>query len=131
MTAAEGLVVDASVIVELVIAGEKSRLCREAVAGRSLHAPGHLDVEVTSALARLERASLLTRPRAGRALEDFLRAPVQRYDLPDLLNDAWSLRKTLRVTDALYVSLAERLGMQVLTVDARLTRATPRAVLPG
>ena len=130
MSAAEGLVVDASVLVELVVAGEGSASCREAIIGRSLHAPAHLDVEVMSALARLERASLLTQSKASRALADFLRAPVERYELADLLSDAWSQRKFLRGTDALYVSLAERLGMQVLTMDARLTRATPLAVLP-
>ncbi|WP_027286580.1 hypothetical protein [Ruania albidiflava] len=40
-----------------------------------------------------------------------------------LLQDAWSRRAALRVSDAQYVALADRLGAPLLTCDARLARA--------
>lgn len=42
----------------------------------------------------------------------------------DLLHDrAWELRENLSFSDALYVALAERLGMPLVTLDRRLAGA--------
>lgn len=126
----EIVVVDASIFVALVINGQGSAASRDALAGRQMHAPAHLDVEVTSALARLHRGSVITKPAARRALAAFGKAPVVRHQVAELVPDAWSRSDQLRVADAFYVALAHTLGTQVLTLDARLARATTYAVLP-
>lgn len=130
MTSADSWVVDASVLVDLVIGGSSAEASRDALAGCRLHAPAHVDVEVTSALARLRRAELITKAAAGRALATFRHAPLTRHELPSLVAGAWKRSSGLRVADAFYVELARRLGTQVLTVDARLVRASSYAVLP-
>lgn len=130
MPAADSWVVDASVLVDLVIGGAASGACAEALAGRRLHAPAHVDLEVASALSRLHRAERITKAAATRAIRAFARAPLERHDLPDLVEGAWKRSSGLRVTDAFYVELAHQLGTRVLTIDARLARASTYAVLP-
>jgi len=41
-----------------------------------------------------------------------------------LLDRAWQLRHNLSFYDGLYVALAEQLGTPLLTLDARLAKAT-------
>lgn len=127
---ADAWVVDASVLVDLVIGGASSAASAAALVGGRLHAPAHVDVEVTSALARLQRAGVVSRPAAGRALAAFARTPLERHDLPALVSGAWKRSSALRVADAFYVELAHQLGTSVLTIDARLARASKIAVLP-
>lgn len=95
-----------------------------------MHAPAHVDLEATSALARLQRAGVLSRAAVGRALATFGRTPLERHDLPPLVAGAWKRTASLRVADAFYVELAHQLGTRVLTVDARLARASAIAVVP-
>jgi predicted nucleic acid-binding protein len=123
-------VVDASVLVDLVIAGASASSSSAALAGSRLHAPAHVDLEVISALARMQRAAVLSRAAAGRAVAAFVRTPLERHDLPSLVAGAWKRAGSLRVADALYVELAHQLGVQVLTLDSRLARASTFAVLP-
>ncbi len=130
MSSSNSWVVDASVLVDLVIGGSSAGASREALAGCQLHAPAHVDVEVTSALARLHRGKLLTKAAAGRALSAFVEAPLMRHELPALVAGAWARASAVRVADAFYVELAHQLGTRVLTVDARLARASSYAVLP-
>ncbi len=130
MPEADGIVVDASIFVDLVVKGRSWEASRDALAGRRLHAPAHVDVEVVSALARLHRASVIPKAAARRALTSFGQAPVIRHDVADLVPDAWTRSAQLRVADAFYVALAASLDMSVLTLDARLARATSYAVMP-
>lgn len=130
MSSSDSWVVDASVFVDLVIGGSSSAASRLALAGRQLHAPAHIDVEVTSALARLHRAGLMTKAAARRALTAFGQAPLTRHELPALVVGAWTRSSGLRVADAFYVELAHQLSTRVVTVDARLARASTYAVLP-
>ena len=123
-------VVDASLLVDVVIGGESADASRQALAGCQMHAPAHVDVEVASALARLHRADLLTKTAASRALTSFGQAPLERHPLPPLLAGAWKRSSSLRIADAFYVELAKQLDVTVLTVDARLARASTYAVLP-
>ena len=89
-----------------------------------------MDVEVASALARLQRAGVLSKSAATRAVSRFGQAPLTRHELPPLVRGAWKRSADLRIADAFYVELAHQLGARVLTVDARLARATSYAVLP-
>lgn len=47
----------------------------------------------------------------------------ERYPHGSLAAAAWALRANVRYYDALYVSLAARLQIPLLTLDARLSRA--------
>lgn len=130
MTRGDDVVVDASVLVDLAINGRSWEASRDALAGRRLHAPAHVDVEVVSAVARLSRASALTKVQARRALTVFGAAPITRHHVASLVTDAWKRATHLRVADAFYIALAASLDLSVLTLDARLVRASSYAVLP-
>lgn len=129
---AEGVVVDASAIVDLLLgrpaaAGVETRLA----AARSVEAPGHLDAEVLSALGRLGRAGVMGDEHVEAALNRMAAAPIGRHPVAGLLVDAWSLRHELRLVDALYVALAARLDVALLTTDRRLASTVERAELIG
>lgn len=89
----------------------------------SLHAPHLLDVEVTNTLRRLVLHRELSVQRAQRVLNDLLELPITRYPHYRLLPRVWELRHNLTAYDALYVSLAEALGMPLLTLDAAIQQA--------
>ncbi len=123
------IVVDASVVVDILVPGATTAAARARVAGEQLRAPAHLDLEVASALARMQRAGVLSEAEAEARIEAAASLTVARHELPDLLRGAWTRIGSLRVADALYVELAARLGTVVVTTDARLARATPLAEL--
>ena len=121
-------VVDASLLVDVLAATELAERARRALAGVVMHAPAHLDAEVLGALGRLERAGFVAAPAVSAALRNLAEAPVTRHTLPPLLESAWGRRNDLQLADALYVELADRLGLQLLTTDQRLARRVPRAL---
>lgn len=125
---AEDVVVDASAMIDLLV-GEKAPAVRRRLAGTVLHAPAHLDAEVLSALGRLHRAGHLTADEVAVHLGAVAEAPIERHPLPALLPVAWVRRETLRLADALYVALADALGMRLVTTDARLAAVVPIADL--
>lgn len=122
-------VVDASCLVDLVIGAQGAAAVARHLAGHRLHAPAHVDVEVMSALARLVRGEVVSRAEARLALTRYAATPLTRHPLLELLPRAWERSQQLRVTDALYVQLAEHLDTRVLTSDARLARVSDRAVV--
>ena len=117
------LVVDASVLVELLLGRPGSALIRSALAGRTAVAPQHLDVELMSALRALVRRGDVVETRARLALGRLATAAIERFPLPPLLADAWTMRDNLSSYDALYVALARRLECPLLTSDVRLAGA--------
>jgi predicted nucleic acid-binding protein len=128
---ADAVVVDASVLVDLLADTEHAVAAAVRLRGAELHAPAHCDAEVLSALGRLNRAGALSDDAVGVALERLARLPLTRHLLGDLLAGAWEHRASIRLVDALYVSLATRLGAVLLTTDHRLARAWPRAEAIG
>ena len=50
-------------------------------------------------------------------------APIDRHPVAEMLRGAWTRRTQLRLADALYVELAVRLGVPLVTTDAALGRA--------
>jgi predicted nucleic acid-binding protein len=56
-------------------------------------------------------------------LEAFRRLGTTRYLVFSLLDRIWEMRDNLSVYDASYVALAELLDCNLLTADARLSRA--------
>ena len=78
--------VDASVFVALATLRRGRRSVAERLVGVAMHAPAHVDVEVTSALARLSRAGTLSGDQAKAALDRFRDAPISRHELPGLVD---------------------------------------------
>jgi len=123
----ERVVVDASVLVDLLVDTEVAPAVRTRLARTVLHAPAHFDAEVLSALGRLNRAGQLAAPEVDAGLAQLATLPLTRHELPQLLAGAWARRADLRLLDALYVELAARLDVPLLTTDHRLARVCPLA----
>ncbi|HEY5049474.1 MAG TPA: type II toxin-antitoxin system VapC family toxin [Acidothermaceae bacterium] len=118
------LVVDASVlVVALADDGPDGDQARARVRGEQLAAPELLDVEVASVLRRQVRLGAVAPRRAALALADLAAAPLARAPHQPLLARCWELRDNLTIYDATYVALAEALGVDFLTGDARLANA--------
>ncbi|RZQ60058.1 type II toxin-antitoxin system VapC family toxin [Amycolatopsis suaedae] len=131
---AELVVLDASVLVDLLAGTEYAAPAKKRLAGTVMHAPSHMDAEVLSALGRLHRAGELTTADVDAALAALTAVPVTRHSVAELAVGAWARRADIRLTDALYLELAARLRVQVLTTDRRLARASSLAEsidLPG
>jgi predicted nucleic acid-binding protein len=128
--ATQALVLDASAMVDLLTAPNRAFQIRDRLSDSPVHVPAHFDAEVLSALGRLPRARKLMVDEVSALVSALARAPFSRHPLPDLLEGALSRRASLRLVDALYVELAARLGVPLVTTDARLARAYPSAQLP-
>lgn len=124
---AERVVLDASAMVDLLVGSPAAPPIRNRLHGHELHAPAHLDAEVLSALGRLHRAGHLTARQVTARIDRLEAAPIQRHALPPMLAGAWKRRHNLRLIDALYVELASRLDVPILTTDAWLAAASPTA----
>ena len=118
----ETFVVDASVVVDLFSGLELAHAARDALYGRQLIAPAHLDAEVLSAFGRLQRAEVMSVDRVTSRLAEFAAAPIERQPIAGLLAGAWQRRHAYSLSDALYVELAEQSGARLLTTDRRLAR---------
>lgn len=119
------IVLDASAVIELLLATARGARISAAIAGagETLVAPHLLDIEVAQVLRRLESARILTPARALDALSDLTSLDITRYPHDVLLDRVWQLRGSLTAYDAAYVSLAEATGAPLLTCDAKLARA--------
>lgn len=122
------LVVDASVIVEVLRRSDLGDRVAEAMRYAQPAAPAHLDAEVLSALGRLVRDGTVAQAAVERSLARLARLPLQRYPLPPLLRRAWALRQKIALRDALYVACAEAISATLMTLDRRLARSAPVAV---
>ena len=114
------IVVDASAALSALL---NSGPARRAVADQQLHAPHLIDTEVASGLRRTVRSQRLSADAGLAALDTFRRLGMTRYPGSSLLPRVWDLRDNLSAYDACYVALAELLGCDLLTADARLSRA--------
>lgn len=130
------IVVDASVLVEVVIDG-RHRTGADALLSRYAVAPpltlvsaAHGLIEAISAVRRLSLRQELDDDEGATAV-GWLRSL-------DLVLDAtaprarriWELRSTMSAYDAAYAAAAEALDVPLLTVDRRLSRACRTADLP-
>lgn len=116
-------VVDASVVVDLLLGGERGRAVKLAVDGREMVAPDLVNMETLSALRRLMAAGAMPEDRTSQAVADLQSLPLDRVSTTHLIADAWALRKNLTPYNASYISLARALGCELLTADRRLAGA--------
>lgn len=113
-------VVDASALVDLLLGNELGDAVQRRIAGHALHAPAHADAEILSALGRLHRAGEIDADDVEAMLMRLAAAPIQRHPVTSVLIGAWSRRRQLRLTDALYVELAASRALALITTDRRL-----------
>ena len=117
--------VDASVLVAYLAGGEFADEARHALFAERgvLWAPHLVDAEKGHALRRTVIAGELSADAARAALDDLAELPIRRAGHRGLLQRAWALRENVTFYDGLYVALAERLDLPVLTLDGRLAKA--------
>ena len=118
------IVLDASVVVELLINGALADSIRDELAGRdeSFLVPHLLDVEVTSAIRRLVAGQRINPHRCEKILAGLAALPAERYSHTPLLGRIWELRHNFTAYDATYIALAEATHSVLYTCDDRLRR---------
>jgi len=123
------LVLDASVLVELVIAGRHRRSADrllqryEANPGLTLISAAHGLIEATSALRRLVLRRVVLPEEGLRALEWLAGLDLVLDATAPRLRRIWSLRDRMSSYDAAYAAAAEAFDAPLVTVDDRLLRA--------
>jgi predicted nucleic acid-binding protein len=116
------LVIDASALIDLVMGNSVGSKVLERISNSDLHAPAHIDAEVFSALGRLFRAGDITVEMTEEKIRSFLRAPIQRHQINDLMLGAWERRNNLSLKDALYAELSHSLSAPLITTDKGLSK---------
>ena len=129
------IVVDASCLYEVLTRGPLATQVQQALAQEEDYAaPELIDVEVTGLIRRDAHLGVLDATRCDIALSSLTDWPADRYSHQPFIWRVWELRDNVRTSDAFYVALAEALDVPLLTLDARLSRATgPRCevIVPG
>ncbi|MFD4462393.1 type II toxin-antitoxin system VapC family toxin [Nocardia sp. NPDC058480] len=121
----EEFVVDASAALTALIRKDAvgaaiSRLLETTVC----HAPHLIDAEIGNVLRRHERGGLIDANEAALGLRLVTTVIDSRYAHHGWLSEhAWELRHSMTFYDGLYAALAARLGIPLLTADAKLAKA--------
>ncbi|MCO5308151.1 MAG: type II toxin-antitoxin system VapC family toxin [Austwickia sp.] len=122
------LVVDASVVVDALVAEDAERV-QDGIRGRRMVAPAHLDAEVLNALRGLRRGRHLSPRRCAEAAVDLADLPLERWQAePAMLVRVLDLADAMTAYDALYVVLADVVDAPLLTRDRRLAKAAERLI---
>jgi predicted nucleic acid-binding protein len=118
------IVLDASVVVELLTNGPVADSLRRDLAGRSdtLVVPHLIDVEVASALRKLLAGRRIDAHRSAGMIAGLASLPAERYSHIPLLGRIWELRHNFTAYDAAYIALAEATGSVLYTSDEKLSR---------
>ena len=88
-----------------------------------LSAPELLDLEVLSALRKSALRNELANEGALSAIGELARLEVERVSHEGLLELTWQYHRNVSIYDAIYLSTAKNLKLEVLTADSRLSRA--------
>lgn len=119
-------VVDCSIVIRLLANKPGDELLRQRLS-RTAHAPALIDAEVCSVVRGLSIAAKpevqISAERARQMLADYAGLRIVRYPMQPLQARAFGLRNNLTAYDAMYIVLAETLGLPLLTDDAKLAAA--------
>jgi predicted nucleic acid-binding protein len=118
------IVLDASVVVELLTNGALADSLRRELAGSegTFLAPHLLDVEVASALRNLVAGRRIDSRRSKELLTSLAALPAERFSHVPLLGRIWELRHNFTACDAAYIALAEATGSVLHTCDEKLSK---------
>lgn len=118
------IVLDASVVVELLINGDLAGALRDDLAGRaeSILVPHLVDVEVLSVLRKLAAGGRIGPHRSAELLASLAALPAERYPHTPLAARIWELRHSFTASDAAYIALAEATGSVLYTSDEKLCK---------
>jgi len=118
------IVLDASVVVELLTGGILADSIRNELAGRdeSFIVPHLIDVEVMSALRRLVAGQRIDSHSSRQFLAGLAALPAQRYSHTPLTGRIWGLRHNFTAYDAVYIALAEATDSVLYTCDEKLLK---------
>ena len=127
------LVVDASVAVKWLVIEEGSADARGLLDHEELHAPRLLVSEVANAVWRKVRLDQVDRGAAGQLLAAMSDMPVRWHADETICADAirLAIAHDRPVYDLMYLALARRLGVRVVTADQRLVNALAMTDLSG
>jgi predicted nucleic acid-binding protein len=117
-------VVDASVAAKWVVEEDHSAQAALLLDWDARHAPDHWLVEAANVLWAKVFHGDLTAADAEERTTVLLRAPVIGTPIASLMTRAFAISVAQRVTiyDSLYVALAEKRGIPLVTADERLIR---------
>ncbi len=90
--------------------------------GSLVNAPHLLDVEVAQVVGRLVRSRKLTLAEAEGVVTDLGELDLLRHEHVDLLERVLELHANATAYDGVYLALAEALGAELVTCDAKLGR---------
>jgi predicted nucleic acid-binding protein len=118
------IVLDASIVVELLTNGPLADSIRRDLAGRddSFIVPHLLDIEVVSAVRRLVAGQRIDSHRTEQLLTGLAELPAERYEHTSLFGRIWELRHNFTAYDAAYIALAEATNSVLYTCDEKLRR---------
>lgn len=125
------LVVDASVVAEVLLGTRRGKEAATSMGEQALVAPHHLTAEVLSVIRGWTLGGHLSHERALVALNEYGELGVELIDSTELLPDAFALRHNLTAYDASYVVLARALNCPLLTLDERIVKAAPDYAASG
>ncbi|HEY5889460.1 MAG TPA: type II toxin-antitoxin system VapC family toxin [Acidimicrobiia bacterium] len=118
-------------MVEFLVESDAGLATGDRIARSEIHVPAHFDAEVLSALGRLHRAGSLNADQVARKLSHLAASPLSRHSLSLLVEEAWRRRNSFRLVDGIYVALADKLVVPLLTADRSLARAFEGAEYVG
>lgn len=119
------IVVDASVLANVVgdDGSDGQRARAELRSAGEIAAPDLVDVETIAVLRKRWLAKTISARRFSSAVDDLEAVAIVRYPTLRFMRHAYELRGNVTAYDATYIALAEVLGCELLTGDARLANA--------
>lgn len=120
----KSVVVDASVAVKWVVEEAHSHAASLLLQSAAIHAPDHWQAEAVNALWSKVFKRDLTAQDAEERMTVLLRAPVAGAPIDTLMTRAFAISVALAVTvyDSLYLALADKLRVPLVTADRVLVR---------